>query len=52
MDVPIQLCTSIVGRYSNTRIEDAVADYELIQPNIAGVVLRGGEISLMESRVA
>ena len=27
MDVPIQLCTSIVGGCSNTRIEGAVADY-------------------------
>ena len=46
MDVPIQLCARIVGCHCNTRIEGAVADYQFIQPDVAGVILRRRKLSL------
>ena len=45
MNVPIQPGARIVGRLSDTWIKGTVADYQLIQPDVSGMVLGGGELS-------
>jgi hypothetical protein len=49
MNMPIQLCTCVVGCQGNAGIERAVADVELTEPDVARVVFRVRQFAFGEA---
>ena len=49
MNMPIQLCTGIIGCHGNTGIERTVSYIELTEPDIARVILGGRQFTFRET---
>src|SRR5208283_4389102 len=52
MNMPVELCTGIVGCYRNTRVERAVTHIQLFKPNISSVILSRGQFAPWENCVS
>jgi len=49
MNMPIQLCTGIIGCHGNTGIECTVSYVQLTEPDIPRVILGCGQFTLRET---
>ncbi len=51
MNMPVQLRTGTINCLSNTRIEGTISNIEFTEPNIARVILGGGQLTFWENSV-